>query len=204
VTDSADTWWRIAAAARKAGVPVRSLFRAVAAGTVPSSVVDGVRVVRITDVEAWQAARAAKKPQPAAHAALPGVTAGAPLPGSGYTIPASREAVEPAAAMALAAMAAAGGRPADSSSPPTLDASASGPAEIARDEALTNLAATVARLTAEVAEALRTAASADNMASSALFGVGDLKRERLPDRLAQVERRIAEIEGYLRLVLYGG
>jgi hypothetical protein len=204
VTDSADTWWRIAAAAPKARVVVRSLFRAVAAGTVPSSVVDGVRVVRITDVEAWRATRAARKPQPAAPAALPDLAADAPVPGFAYTIPPSQEVAESPPAMAPAAMAAAGGSPVGSASPLTLDAPASGPAEIARDKAITNLEEAVACYAAEVAAALRAAASADNMASSALFGVGDLKRERLPDRLAQVERRLVEIEKCLRMVLYGG
>lgn len=59
----------VAAAAQAAGVPERSLFRAVEQGKVPSSKRDGVTVVDPADVEAWSARRAVA--QGAAGSATP-------------------------------------------------------------------------------------------------------------------------------------
>lgn len=55
----------IAAAARIAGVPERSLFRAVEKGVVPSTRRDGVAVVSRSDVQFWAERRAARQAEQA-------------------------------------------------------------------------------------------------------------------------------------------
>jgi hypothetical protein len=55
----------IAAAARIAGVPERSLFRAVEKGVVPSTRRDGIAVVFTSDVQVWADRRAARQAEQA-------------------------------------------------------------------------------------------------------------------------------------------
>lgn len=55
----------IPAAAREAGEPERSLYRAVDNGDVPCTEEDGVRLVRLADVQAWAAGRARPTALPA-------------------------------------------------------------------------------------------------------------------------------------------